>query len=77
MPRDDVASEALTSSRRAAGKEPVERRGTGPAPASRTPGLLDAVVFVAYRWPADLSGTEILERLLALNLERAAAETSA
>ena len=32
---------------------------------------LDAAVFAAYGWPADLSDEEILERLLALNLERA------
>ncbi len=35
---------------------------------------LDAAVADAYGWPAALSGEEILERLLALNLERAAAE---
>jgi len=33
---------------------------------------LDAAVFAAYGWPTDLPDTEILERLLALNLERAA-----
>ena len=32
---------------------------------------LDAAVFAAYGWPADLSDDEILARLLALNLERA------
>ncbi len=32
---------------------------------------LDAAVFAAYGWPADVPDTEILERLLALNLERA------
>jgi hypothetical protein len=32
---------------------------------------LDAAVFAAYGWPADLSDEEILERLLALNLQRA------
>ena len=31
---------------------------------------LDAAVFAAYGWPADLADAEILERLLALNLER-------
>jgi SAM-dependent methyltransferase len=31
---------------------------------------LDAAVFAAYGWPADLADDEILERLLALNLER-------
>ena len=33
---------------------------------------LDSVVAAAYGWPADLSDQEILGRLLALNLERAA-----
>jgi type II restriction/modification system DNA methylase subunit YeeA len=35
---------------------------------------LDAAVAAAYGWPADLSDEEILERLLALNLERAEQE---
>ena len=35
---------------------------------------LDAAVADAYGWPAGLTDAEILERLLALNLERAAAE---
>jgi type II restriction/modification system DNA methylase subunit YeeA len=35
---------------------------------------LDEAVFGAYGWPADLSDDEILVRLLALNLERAAAQ---
>jgi type II restriction/modification system DNA methylase subunit YeeA len=35
---------------------------------------LDATVFDAYGWPHDLSDDEILARLLALNLERAAAQ---
>jgi len=34
---------------------------------------LDAAVFDAYDWPHDLSDDDILARLLALNLERAAA----
>ena len=33
---------------------------------------LDAAVAAAYGWPADLSEEEVLARLLALNLERAA-----
>jgi hypothetical protein len=37
---------------------------------------LDAAVFDAYGWPADLSDDDLLARLLALNLERAAAEAS-
>ncbi len=32
---------------------------------------LDAAVFDAYGWPHDVSDEEILERLLALNHERA------
>jgi len=35
---------------------------------------LDEAVFAAYGWPSDLTDDQILERLLALNLERAAAE---
>ncbi len=38
---------------------------------------LDAAVADAYRWPADLAEVEILERLLALNLERAGARAIA
>jgi len=34
---------------------------------------LDAAVAAAYGWPVDLADAEILERLLALNLERAGA----
>lgn len=35
---------------------------------------LDAAVAGAYGWPDELSDEQILERLLALNLERAAEE---
>ena len=38
---------------------------------------LDAAVAAAYGWPADLPDEQILERLLALNLERAAEEAKA
>jgi len=31
---------------------------------------LDQAVFAAYDWKSDLSDEEILEKLLALNLER-------
>jgi len=34
-------------------------------------------VAAAYGWPADLTDEQILERLLALNLERAAEEAKA
>lgn len=35
---------------------------------------LDESVFAAYGWPATLSDSEVLDRLLAFNLERAAKE---
>jgi hypothetical protein len=35
---------------------------------------LDTAVFDAYGWPHDLSDDEILARLLALNLKRAAVQ---
>ena len=38
---------------------------------------LDAAVATAYGWPASLNDEEILARLLALNLVRAAAEQTA
>jgi hypothetical protein len=34
---------------------------------------LDSATLAAYGWPADLTDTDMLERLLALNLERAVA----
>ena len=37
---------------------------------------LDAAVADAYGWPPDLPDAEVLQRLLALNLERAAAEAA-
>jgi type II restriction/modification system DNA methylase subunit YeeA len=37
---------------------------------------LDEAVFAAYGWPSNLSKEEILARLLALNHERAAAQTA-
>ncbi|MFT5196506.1 MAG: hypothetical protein ACI85U_003542, partial [Candidatus Promineifilaceae bacterium] len=37
---------------------------------------LDAAVFEAYGWPYDLTDEEILERLVALNAERAAEEAA-
>ena len=37
---------------------------------------LDAAVYAAYHWPAELEDEEILERILALNLERAAQNDS-
>ncbi|MCX6906912.1 MAG: hypothetical protein NTY01_02590, partial [Verrucomicrobia bacterium] len=37
---------------------------------------LDAAVFAAYSWPATLTDAEILERLVALNAERAREEAN-
>ena len=37
---------------------------------------LDSAVADAYGWPADLPDQQILERLLALNLERAAKDAN-
>ena len=38
---------------------------------------LDAAVFAAYGWPEELTDEEILERLLALNLQRAGSAATA
>jgi hypothetical protein len=38
---------------------------------------LDAAVFAAYAWEPTLSDEELLDRLLKLNLERAAGERTA
>jgi hypothetical protein len=37
---------------------------------------LDEAVFAAYGWNSDLSDEEILEKLLALNLQRSRGESS-
>ena len=37
---------------------------------------LDESVFAAYGWKSDLSDGEILEKLLALNLERSRGEST-
>ena len=41
-----------------------------------TPRRLDEAVFAAYGWNSDLSDEEILEKLLALNLERSRGESA-
>jgi hypothetical protein len=38
---------------------------------------LDSAVLAAYNWPADLSGDEMLRRLLELNRQRASAGCAA
>jgi hypothetical protein len=37
---------------------------------------LDETVFAAYGWPTDLTDEQILEKLLALNLERSQEEAA-
>ena len=37
---------------------------------------LNTTVFAAYGWPPDLSDDQILENLLALNMERAKSQSS-
>ncbi len=49
----------------------------GPARLDLARKKLDAAVAAAYGWPADVSDEQILEKLLALNLERAAEEAKA
>jgi len=46
----------------------------GANPLKEAHAALDTAVLTAYGWPADLTDEQILERLLALNLERAAEE---
>jgi hypothetical protein len=48
-----------------------------PAWLAHAHAALDAAVFAAYDWPAELLDEEILARLLALNLARAAEGASA
>jgi hypothetical protein len=45
----------------------VLARSTWPAQAH---ARLDAAVLAAYGWPGDLTDEQLLERLLALNVER-------
>ena len=53
------------------------RSGGTPAYSPCRPLNLDAAVAAAYGWLADVSDEQILERMLALNLERAAEEAKA
>ena len=61
---------------------PGVHQDNAPEPRQRTLGQvmglsgykrLDEAVFAAYGWKSDMSDEEILEKLLALNLERAKA----
>ena len=71
LPRDAAATAALAKRTLTA---LYNTRGT--AEGAWLDGLhatLDAAVFAAYGWPADLSDDEVLARLLALNLARSGA----
>jgi hypothetical protein len=46
-----------------------------PAWLQNAPRDLDAAVAAAYGWPATLADDDLLARLLALNLDRAAAQS--
>ena len=73
-PQDFVASWCSTNLQKHALINLYNERPTWLALAHRK---LDHAVLDAYSWPHDLSDEEILARLLALNLERAAAQDGA
>ncbi len=73
-PQDFVASWCSTKLQKHALTNLYDERPTWLALAHRT---LDHAVLDAYGWPHDLSDDEILARLLALNLERAATHSGA
>jgi hypothetical protein len=52
----------------------LHRELPGANPLKDAHAALDTAVAAAYGWPLDLSDEQILERLLTLNLERAAEE---
>ena len=66
--RLDDPEGALEAYENAVGADPEYR----PAWLDLAHKRLDEAVFAAYGWPSDLTDEQILERLLALNLERAA-----
>lgn len=67
LPRDEEAAKVLKK------RTLTELYNQRPAWLAMLHERLDAAVAAAYGWPADLSDEEILERLFALNQERAAA----
>ncbi len=66
-PRDEESAELLKK------RTLTQLYNQRPAWLANAHRALDEAVFAAYGWPADLTDEQILERLLALNLERAAA----
>ena len=67
LPRDEAAAKVLKT------RTLTQLYNQRPAWLAMLHERLDAAVAAAYGWPADLSDEEILERLFALNQERAAA----
>ena len=67
LPRDDAAAAVLRT------RTLTNLYNQRPAWLAMAHDRLDAAVAVAYGWPADLPDEQVLERLFALNQERAAA----
>ncbi len=66
LPRDDASAKVLKT------RTLTNLYNQRPAWLDTAHRRLDAAVAAAYGWPADLSDDEVLERLFALNQERAA-----
>jgi type II restriction/modification system DNA methylase subunit YeeA len=75
LPKDDAAAAILK--KRTLTKLYNTRNTPEGAWLDRLHRDLDDAVAAAYGWPADLADAEVLARLLALNLERAAAQPAA
>ncbi len=67
LPRDEAAAAVLKK------RTLTNLYNDRPAWLAMAHQRLDAAVAAAYGWPADLSDEAVLERLFALNQERAAA----
>ena len=67
LPRDEAAAKVLKT------RTLTNLYNQRPAWLDMAHKSLDAAVAAAYGWPANLSDDEVLERLFALNQERAAA----
>jgi hypothetical protein len=65
LPRDAACAKQLTA------RTLTKLYNARPAWLALAHRTLDEAVFAAYGWPADLTDGQLLERLLALNLERA------
>jgi hypothetical protein len=67
VPKDDVSAEKLKK------RTLTNLYNESPAWLKAAHARLDAAVFAAYGWPADISDDDLLAHLLALNLTRTAA----